>query len=396
MNCRHQFRRWFAVISLIWSAEAIAAANSCLPGWSGQPLVPAPTAGLPGWTVEHDLGSIGTVVLATNANNPILQLNWNIGTGDWVQARYDYPASIDLSAADILGMTLHGDSNCPPNTVAIMCVDTNNVFYGYDLPGQYSGLNQVRRWMYELPAPKKVFRYFWGGSGGSPPLDWSHIKTIFIVVKRPSPGWGGGTGRLWIGRLQYDRAADWPRQTGFAIVNTNLTAVQNAASNAVRYLLARQQSTGLLTSWFEEPSPKAYLYDQGLALIALSREGVWTNGTPANAPAAASAALAQFLVSAQKPDGHWVRVWDPVSGAELADDRAVGDEAWCVMALAEHAFRSRHAATRSAASAGAQWLAGLIDPSGAITGWASTEGTVDVWWAMVATLRFDDAEKIKG
>src|SRR5262245_3621963 len=83
MNCRQQFRRWFAVISLLWSAEVIAAANSCLPGWSGQPLVPMPTAGLPGWTVEHDLGSIGTLVLATNVSDPILQLNWNISTGDW-------------------------------------------------------------------------------------------------------------------------------------------------------------------------------------------------------------------------------------------------------------------------------------------------------------------------
>ena len=387
---------WLLALALVFhGVVSWASTNTCLPGWSGQLLVPTPTAGLPGWIIEQDVNSSGTLTLATNQSETILQLNWNIGPGDWVQARYDFATPLDLSAADILGVTLRGDSNCPANTVTIMCVDTNDVFYGYDFPGQNSGINQVTRWLPELPATKKAFRYFWGGSGGNPALNWSKIKKFFVVVKRPSPGAGGGSGRLWIGRLQHDRAADWPRQTNYVFINTNLATVQNAASNAVRYLRVQQQSTGLLPSWFEETSPRAYLYDQSLALIALSRNGVWASGVPANASATASASLAQFLTAAQKPDGHWARVWHPVTGAELVDDGWVGDQAWCVMALAEYAFRSGNAAARTAATNGAQRLAGFIDPNGAITGFGSTEGTVDVWWAMISTLRFSDADKIK-
>ncbi|MFO1513944.1 MAG: hypothetical protein U1F83_13675 [Verrucomicrobiota bacterium] len=387
---------WLLALALPWSdVVGWAGTNTCLPGWSGQLLVPAPTAGLPGWNVEHDVNSSGSLVLATNQSERVIQFNWNIGSGDWVQARYDFAPPLDLSTADILGVTLRGDSNCPPNTVTIMCVDTNDVFHGYDFPGQNSGINQVTRWLPELPVTKKAFCYFWGGSGGSPPLNWSKIRKLFVVVKRPSPGAGGGSGRLWMGRLQYDQAANWPRQTNFVAINTNLVFVQNAAANALQYLRSRQQATGLLGSWFEEPSPMAWLYDQALALIALSRDGVWRNGTPANASTVASANLAQFLVSAQKPDGHWARAWQPVTGVELVDDGWVGDQAWCVMALAEYGFRSGNATARNAAWNGAQRLAGLIDATGAITGFGSTEGTVDVWWAMVATLRFAEAERIK-
>lgn len=386
---------FFWMFALILSGILPAAAtNECLPGWSGQRLVPLPTAGLPGWRVEHDVNSTGSLVLATNQGEPVLQLNWNIGTGDWVQARYDFAVPQDLSAADLLGVTIRGDSNCPPNTVALMCVDANDAFYGFNWPGQNSGLNQVTRWLPELPVPRKALWYFWGGTG-NPQLNWAQIKKIFIVVKRPSPGTGGGAGRLWIGRLQYDRAASWPRQTNFVAVNTNLPALQNAASNAVRFLRARQQATGLLVSWYEEPSPTAWLYDQALALIALSRDGIWSHGTPANASALAAANLAQFLVGAQKPEGHWARTWNPVTGAELVDDGWVGDQAWCVMALAEYAFRSGNSAARTAATRGAQRLAGLIAANGGITGFSSTEGTVDVWWAMLVTLRFADADKVK-
>lgn len=385
---------WLLLGLFLSGITRVVATNECLPGWSGQRLVPVPTAGLPGWSVEHDANSTGSLTLATNSGEAVLQLNWNIGTGDWVQARYDFAVPQDFSSADLLGVTIHGDSNCPPNTVTIMCVDANDVFYGFNWPGQNSGLNQVTRWVPELPVPRKALWYFWGGTG-NPQLNWAQIKKLFIVVKRPAPGTGGGAGRLWIGRLQYDRAASWPRQTDFVVVNTNSPSLQNAAANAVRFLRARQQPSGLLVSWFEEPTPTAWLYDQALALVAFSRDGRWTNGTPADPSALAAAKLAQFLVGAQKPDAHWPRTWNPVSGVELGDDGWVGDQAWCVMALAEYAFRSGNSAARAAAARGAQRLAGLVATNGAITGFSSTEGTVDVWWALVATLCFPDAEKVK-
>ncbi len=368
--------------------------GACLPGWSGQVLMPAPTPGLPGWRVETDTGSSGSLLLVSNGSTTNIQLNWTIGTGDWVQARYDFAAPLDLSAADILGIALHGDSNALPNTVTVMLADAQGIFYGYDFPGQTSGINQVTRWLRNLPVPRKAFYYFWGGSG-SQALDWTNITKFFLVVKRPGPGQGGGSGRLWFNPPQFDRAAAWPRQTAFVAIDTNSPIAQNSASNALHYLLGDQKPTGLLLSWTEEPSPRAWLYDQALALIALGRAGVWTNATGANGPAQAADRLAQFLIGAQKSDGHWARCWSPLSGAELVDDGWVGDQAWCVMALVDYALRSGNPGARPAATRGAAWLAALIQPDGSIRGSASTEGTADVWWAMIAVFRFADAVHIQ-
>ena len=211
-----------------------AGTNDCLPGWSGQLLVPTPSAGAPGWNVESD------AILRqshphpqSGGHEPPVQLEPR--RRDWVQARYDFSPPRDLSTADLLGVTLRGDSNAPANTVTIMCVDTNDVFYGYDFPGPNRGLNQVTRWLAELPVPKKAFRYFWGGAGGNPPLDWSNIRKLFVVVKRPAPG-GGGSGRLWIGPLQYDRAANWPRPTHFVVLDPDRLSLPGAATNAIRGL----------------------------------------------------------------------------------------------------------------------------------------------------------------
>jgi hypothetical protein len=397
--------------------------NTCLPGWSGQLL--APTTGLLGWSVESDDQSFGTLSTAVDSSGTNIQLNWNIGAvvldqgtpkNRYVQAYYEFSPPIDLSAADIFGVTLRGDSDTPANFVTIMCADNNGLFFGYDFPGENHGINQVTRWLPELPIPKKAFRYFWGGSGSNPALDWSNIQKLFVVVKPKDSSHGGGSGRLSIGRLQYDQAASWPRQKAFATI-PNRAKIQHASSKAIQYLLTAQQPNGLLTSWREEYSPTAVLYDQALALIALTREGVWVlphagswgrsvaltcegvwaNGAPANACAVASRKLAQFLVTSQKSDGHWARRWNPLTGAELPSSAPlwVGDQAWCVMALTEYALRSGNVSARTAAAKGAQWLAGFIEPSGAIQDCISTEGTVDVWWAMISTLRFSDAEKIK-
>ncbi len=357
-------------------------------------LAPAPVPTLPGWRVEADAGSSGTLALAIDQTGTNIQFNWNIGTGSWVQARYDFAPALDLSSADIFGFTLRGDPNAAANQVTLMIADTNNVFYGYDMLAQNSGINQVNRWLYNLPVPRKAFYYFWGGSGPQT-LNWSKIAKVFIVVKRPAVGHGGGFGTLWVGRSQFDTAANWPRQTVFESVAGG-TALQNAASNAVNYLLSAQRPTGLLVSWLEEPSPTAWLYDQALAMIVLARAGLWVNRAPANPAAAACGHLAQFLLAAQYPDGHWARAWNPTSGAQLVDDGWVGDQAWCAMALSEYALRSGNATARTSASRAAERLAGLIQADGSIRGFSSTEGTVDVWWAMVANLRFGDSEKIRG
>src|SRR5262249_41902544 len=135
--------------------------------------------------------------------------------------------------------------------------------------------------------------------------------------------------------------------------------------------------TGLFRSWKQEPSPNAWLYDQALALCATTREGQWTNGSAANAPAQAARSLAGFLMMHQKPEGRWSRSWDPMTGSERVDSDWVGDISWMVMALAGYAAKSGDTAAAASAERGAQWLIPRIDGAGMVVG--STEGTVDTW-----------------
>jgi hypothetical protein len=374
------------VIGLLLFLIASSLAQSpCSPGWNGQVLISG-DEDPKNWSIESDNGSSGTfdVVPAFIGNG--VRLNWNIGAGNWVQAKHTFPQPVDLSQKDIFGVSLKG-SYAIKNRVSLMFADVNGVFFGMDC----DGINTISRWMKNLPLPKKVFYHFFtiGPNPNLKAIDWSQIDRVFVVVKRPSAGQGGGNGQLTIDHLQADRAADWPRQTHFETIRPDTAA----AARAVRYLLNQQKPTGLFVSWKEERPPIAWLYDQALVLIVLTREGVWRNSVPLNAAAQQAQKLTHFLRTVQKPDNHWPRAWNPATGQELVDDGWVGDQAWWTMALMEYARKSGDATAYASAQKGADWLAAKIEPIGKVV--PSTEGTVDTWWAMIATKRYEQADKIQ-
>ncbi|MBI4586712.1 MAG: hypothetical protein HY717_22085 [Planctomycetes bacterium] len=254
--------------------------------------------------MEKDSGSSGSLRLVPGiVAGQAVEFDWDLGTGDWVQARFTFPRPVDLSRADLFGLTLQGGGpGEPSNTVGILLADANDVFHGYDVAGKSRGINRIDRPLVNLPVPKKLLRFFFA-FGTATEIDWSRIDRFFLVVKRPGPGAGGGSGRLRLDHVQHDAAAQWPRQARFEAIAPR----EEAARRAALYILAQQKPTGLVVSWKEESSPKAWLYDQGLALLVLSREGIWSAGAPANEPARAAKKLADFLAARQKGDGHWPR-----------------------------------------------------------------------------------------
>ena len=376
--------------------------SSCAPGWLGTVLIDGES--VTNWLPEHDSGSSASLALGPGLAGQAVQLDWDLGPGNWAQGKYTFsPGPVDLSGADIFGVSLRGGGAVETaNTVAVMFADVNDVFYGYDMPGKANGLNQIDRWLINLSFPKKSFYHFFS-LGPETQIDWSRINRFFFVVKKlcvANPGTGvvecsgGGAGRLCIDQVRYDTAANWPRQAQFETVSAD----PQIAAKTISYILSQQDpSTGLFVSWqeeeFEHPPARSWLYDQALVLIALTREGTWQDGTAANGAAQAAAKLVQFLTSHQKSDGHWARAWNPRTGDELADDGWVGDQAWWMMALSIYAGKSGDSSALASAQLGAAWLAPQIDAMGKVAG--STEGNVDAWWAMIATARFADADRIK-
>jgi hypothetical protein len=387
MKSRTHLGPALAIGLLLFLIATSLAQSPCSPGWTGQLLL-IDGESITNWSVETDNGSSGTRELVAGFIDNAVQLNWNIGTGDWVQAVYTFPQPVDLSQKDIFGASLKG-STSTRNRVSLMFADVNGVFFGMDC----DGINTISRWMKNLPFPKKVFYHFFtiGPDPNRKEIDWSQINRFFVVVKRPQPGEGGGSGQLAIDHLQADRAADWPRQNNFETVRLDTAAV----TKAIRYLLHpdRQKSNGLFVSWKEEKPELSHLYDQALMLIVLTREGIWNAGAPINPAAQKAQKLVAFLISVQKDDGHWARTFKSETGEELNDDQWVGDQAWWVMALMEYAKKSEDTVALASAQKGADWLAGKIAPTGKVV--PSTEGTVDVWWTMVATKHFKEADKIQ-
>ncbi len=360
---------------------------ACAPAWQGTVIIDGESLG--NWTVEADAGSSGSLGLTEGlVGAHAIALAWNIGTGQWVQGVRRFAPPLDLSHADIFGLSLKGGGSAETsNVVAIMFADDKNVFYGCAFGDKERGLNLIDRPLINLPVPRKALWFFFSFDG-STAIDWTRIDRFFIVVKRPAAGAGGGSGKLIVDHVQWDIAADWPRQEHFETV----ASAPDAARAAIAYLVSQQTARGLLVSWKQEPTPTAWLYDQALALLALTRAGEWNGGTPLGEAALAARDLADFLLAAQKPDGHFARAWRPATGVELVDDLWMGDQAWCVLALAEYAKKSKAVQARAAAQQGAGWIAARIDEKGKTV--ASTEGNVDAWWALIATERYGDAAKI--
>lgn len=354
--------------ALLYPGE-IAVPACRVPAWQGRLLDNCENPSL--WEIELGPGSTGSITSQPKGvAGSAIQMNWNLGTSlnGYCQVRLDLSPAVDISPQDLLGISLQGAGGTA-NRVSVMFADTSGTFFGLDL----DGITTTNRWMINLPLPFRQFRKFWGPGER---LDWRHIDRMFIVVKRPG---GGGTGTFGIDQIQVTKASGWPRQTKFLSVKGNL----ERTGRAVEYLVSQQQSTGLFTSWREEPPPlKAHLYDQALVLLVLTREGRTTE----------AARLVQFLRANQKKDGHWARTWNSVSGVQLIDDRWVGDQAWCIFALKRYADRFQDASASDSAGRGAVWLAKRVPPSGRVV--ASTEGNVDCWWALTITAHSAEAARI--
>ncbi len=371
-----------------WASDNAAAVDTittnCSPGWFGTVIINCEIRD--NWFVESDTGSNGSLTLVPGFIDNAVQLNWDIGTGDWVQGKYIFPEPINLSNYDIFGVSFHG-FNSTPNCVSLMFADTHNVFYGCNL----DEINSIDRWMKNIAVPRNLFNKFWNTTDEWDEIDWSNINRFFFVVKRPSPMEGGGSGQLTIDHLQADRAQQWNRQDKF---HTS-TGDPNAARKAVDYILSQQNNdTGLFLSWKEEHPPKAYLYDQALVLLVLTREGRWLNGNPTNNEALKADKLVYFLVNHQMDDGNWSRCWDPGTGKTISQDEWVGDQAWMTFALQTYRLKRGNDSVDSIISNASGWLKERIDMStGKVVN--STEGNVDVWWAMIKTGNIQEAERIE-
>ncbi len=329
-------------------------------------------------------GMYRSLAVSRGERGPALQLQYDLGeTPDcWVQVICEFNPPLDLSAYDHMRINWTGDdSSANSLEVLLPSVADDN---GNRTLAQivYNHITQ-KDWPGHLIIP---FRSLKSNSGGGP--DLKNVEQILISVKNynnksdTDPDDTGENGNITIECISVLNIGSRVIPSDFEKVEANEAASRAAAE----WLASQQQPTGLLTSWEEEPVSKAHLYDQALALIVFSQEGMWVNADK----------LVGSLFRLQNEDGSWYKTYNPSDMRNISDNKWIGDIAWTVYALDR--YQELGGADPNATIAmenGADWIEGQINSSNGCLLGAPAEGIMDAWWALKAAGRDDGADWLR-
>ncbi|HLO30648.1 MAG TPA: carbohydrate binding domain-containing protein [Anaerolineales bacterium] len=284
-----------------------------------------------------------------------LQLDYDLGANNynWVQIRCDFNPPLNLSAYDHLRFDWLGSPSSDPaaaNSLQVGMVDAQDHSHFDWLTYRHVAHHS---WWDQLVIPFSFFR----PSDDGTPFDPAHVKAIFFsVVKIPRNNSNdiddsGGGGGLVVDNLNAYNAGSRTIPNTFDTVDPNKLAAQAAAG----WLAKQQQSNGLLRSWAEEEKPPdfrclAHTYDQALALIVFSDQGMWAQADK----------LVDKLVAIQNSDGSWYQT-RTCAGAVENPALWEGDIAWTVYALSRYLkLGGTHTRAATAVQKGAGWLSKWI------------------------------------
>lgn len=307
------------------------------------------------WRVLMGNGAIsGSLTTVSGCRGLAVQLNYDLGAtqGAWAQLRRDFSPPLDLSAGDHLRFLYRGAAR---NTIEIGLVSTDDQIYFANSWNEAAGMPVCGYATWDLKDFRKGNQLF-------PNL--GQVKAVFISVAKSTAQSAGGAGSFIVDELQLVNLASRQTPSSSDAVRANADAVKRAAD----WIAARQQAGGLLKSWQEEADDLSYVYDQSLALIALS----------ATHPARADQ-LAAKVISLQNGDGSWFEGYHFLNDAAREAKKDIGPIAWMIYALTRYSLKSGNLAAAQSARRGAAWLAAQQRADGSVSNIA--EWNLDAWWA---------------
>ena len=224
------------------------------------------------------------------------------------------------------------------------------------------GLLGIDRWVENLFVLKDDDAFY-----VTPGFNWDSITVIsFALVAEP---WDvhvpAQSGSFHIRNFVADSIGGWERVSELEELTIQKDKLEKIKNDAAGFILSRQTSTGLLTTWQEDGS--SYLYGQGMALKILTMEGEWDDSNPQNGYAEGARKLARFLAENQEENGHWARSWDSHTGAVRSPYEAhdstiwMGDFPWTIMGLRAYMNKSCDHTVEEALQKAEALLLSLID-----------------------------------
>jgi len=327
-------------------------------GWVGRNVVHSNTfLNVTKWTPNAINGDTITVSVIGDT----LNMKWGFAPGNrdkWAQCYNVLNQPVSLENIDIFGLNIRG-SHCSKNVRFILKLE--------DFPNRnkavmiFDGLPSVNRWLEKISILKEQFEI-------QGTFNWNAVQVISFEVNAiaSSSYTGTDSGIISITNFVCDSVDDWGRSSMLEKIQ-HTDGTELIAQKAMQHIISRQTSTGLLCTWKEDST--ANLYGQGLALKALSIEGIWHNGIPKNEAALTAQKLAQFIATNQDANGFWPRKWHSGSGIileHLENDSTVwmGDFPWPIIGLQSYLNKSRDSSVAFAIQKGLSFLNSLIDSNG--------------------------------
>ncbi len=336
-------------------------------GWYGHAIIADSNFyNISKWTTNAQSGNYCTL----NSSDTSIDMHWSIasGTGRWVQIYYRFDNPISLQNVDVFGFDVHGSpcqgSNCHSNVALEFKFENGSKQAVFERNGE-SGLLGINRWVERLFMLRNDNQF--SISNG---FNWDSI-TVFSIAVRSNPDYltfDADSGTVSFRNVIGDSTGAWARAENPEILNIDVDTLNTIRKNAADFLAGRQKSTGLLTTWAEDNS--SWLYGQGLALKALSLEGIWSDGVPQNDYATAAEKLAHFLADHQEPQGYWPRTWNSSTGEVInlyeAYDSSIwmGDFPWIITGLSSYYKKTCDTYVSGALNKACDFLKSLIADNG--------------------------------
>ena len=364
-------------------------------GWEGEKIVPdADFIDVGNWVPNAQTGNTISLV----SNDSCLQLKWFIDGGNyrWVQAYKTFDPAVSLDGMNVFALDIHG-SSCPDQNPCHQNVSLEFKFENGSRQAVYErrgepGLISVSRWIERLFFLRNSENFYVPAG-----FNWDSVTVFSIAVKsypddlNITPDSGYVSFRNFVG----DNTDTWDRSEAPETLVLSGDTLPGIADRAASFLLGRQTTTGLLTTWEEDHS--SWLYGQGLALKALVTEGTWEDNQPVNEYAQAARKLAWFLSEHQNEDGSWPRAWNSISGNIIVPYESdgtiwMGDFPFVLMGLEAYLKKACDTKIQMARDKSREFLLSLVEPDGKfytvnkITGGKQEVTSSEAYVAAIASL----------
>jgi hypothetical protein len=336
-------------------------------GWYGDEVIPeSDFRDINKWITNAQPGNS----IALVPNDSSLQINWKISGGNhrWVQTYRVFNPAISISdynvfALDIMGSPCQSGNSCHQEVGLEFKFENGPRQAIFERRGE-PGLLGIDRWVERL--------YFLKHSGNfyiPDDFNWDSI-TVFSIAVRSYPDSkivASDSGYASFRNFVADNTDSWLRAIMPEELIVSEDTLRSIKNSAAAFILGRQTSQGLLTTWEEENS--SWLYGQGLALKILVMEGTWENHIPTNDYAVAAKKLAYFLADHQYSDGSWPRAWNSNTGGIAVPYEAdstvwMGDFPFPLMGLEAYLKKACDKKIEMARDKAREFLLSLIDSEG--------------------------------